>query len=276
MKYLLLAIALFQFSLVGSQVIWSADPNASTNLNDFFRRFDSGNYPRDYCYQNGDQISVAPSKVSTVNDTNYGEIWKINKPKKRKRGEFARAEGDKDCFIPEEGDNIYIGWRWKIDTEDNSTISKEVTVFQWKSEGSHSQNYPLNLEYDGDLTLNAWGPDYDNNTSQGAMRTVLWRKPVAQNTWVSIVIRIKVDKGDFGGIIQFWFNGEPQKLSNNQFNKYTVRLSDDKFKAFHRTNDGSGVYPKWGVYNKKSCDYNASVYFNELKIGEKLEDVLIF
>ncbi len=275
MKYLILVIALVQFSLASSQVVWYANPDTSSKPNDFFRRFDSGNYPQDFCYQSGDQNGVASSKVSTVNDANYGKIWKINKPKKRKRAEFARTEGDRDYFKPKEGDDVYIGWRWKIDTEDNSGISQEVTVFQWKSEGSHDQNYPLNLEYDGDLTLNAWGPDYNNSTSQASMRTVLWRKPVAQNTWVSIVIRIKVDKGDFGGIFQFWFNGEPQKLSNSQFNKYKVKLSDDKFKAFHRTNDGSGVYPKWGVYNKKSCDYNASAYFDELKIGKKLNDVLI-
>lgn len=276
MKKTLPFLALFClfFSATQAQVIWSADPNESTNVNDFFRRFDGGNYPSDYCYTSGDQAGVDPSNVTTTTDQEYGKVWKVNKPMNRKRGEFARTEGDVNFYAPAEGDDIYIGWRWKINTEDGNSITDEVTVWQWKSAGDHDQNYPLNMEYDGDLTLNAWGPDYANNSSQSSMRTVLWRKAVPQDTWVSLVVRIKVDKDDFGGLVQFWFNGEPQVLENANFNKYQVNLSSDKYTAYHRTNDGSLVYPKWGIYNKKSCSYNASAYFNEFKIGTSLNDAM--
>lgn len=274
MKKILFALTYLTFIHSQAQVIWSADPNASTNVNDFFRRFDGGNYPTDYCYTSGDEAGVDPSNVSTVTDPEHGKAWKVNKPQNRKRGEFARTEGDINFYAPAEGDDIYIGWRWKIDTEDATQISDEVTVWQWKSAGTHHQNYPLNMEYDGDLTLNAWGPDYDNNTSQSSMRTVLWRKAVPQDTWISLVVRIKVDKDDFGGLVQFWFNGEPQILGNANFNKYQVNLSSDNYTAYHRTNDGSEVYPKWGIYNKKSCSYNANAYFNKMKIGHSLNDVM--
>lgn len=274
MKKILLVLISFQFYLAESQVIWSADPSQSTNENNFFRRFDSGNYPSDYCSTVGDEAGVPPSTVTTTNDPVHGKVWKVNKPINRKRGELARAEGTLNSYTAKEGDDIYIGWRWKIDTENGAKITQESTVWQWKSEGTHDQNYPLNMEYDGDLTFNAWGPDYANNSSQAAMRTVLWRKAVPQNTWVTFVVRIKIDKDDFGGLVQFWFNGEPQKLTNAEFDKYQVNLSSDKYTANHRTNDGSGVYPKWGIYNKKSCEYNASAYFDEMKIGESLSSVM--
>lgn len=274
MRVLSLCLLVVSALQLSAQVIWFADPTQSTNENNFFRRFDSGNYPTDYCSTVGDEAGVSPSTVTTVNDSEHGKVWKVNKPKNRKRGELARAEGDVDFYAPKEGDDIYIGWRWKIDTENSAKITEESTVWQWKSEGTHDQNYPLNMEYDGDLTFNAWGPDYANNSSQAAMRTVLWRKAVPQNTWVTLVVRIKVDKDDFGGLVQFWFNGEPQKLTNAQFDKYQVNLSSDKYTANHRTNDGSGVYPKWGIYNKKSCEYNASAYFDEMKIGSSLNSVM--
>lgn len=257
-----------------AQVIWSADPNESTNVNDFFRRFDEGNYPQDYCKTPGDEAGVSHSGVTTLSDSTYGRVWKVNKPKNRKRGEFARTEGDKNFYEPSEGDDIYIGWRWKIGTEDGAKITNEVTVWQWKSISPHDQNYPLNMEYDGDLTLNAWGPDYANNTSQKSMRTVLWRKAVSQDTWVTLVVRIKVDKDDFGGLVQFWYNGVQQELDNTKFNKYSVKLSEDNLTAYHRTNDGKGVYPKWGIYNKKSCAYDASAYFDAMKVGKSLDSVL--
>lgn len=274
-RLLPLILLSFGFCLDASaQVIWSADPNESTNVNDFFRRFDEGNYPQDYCKSPGDEAGVAHSGVTTPTDPTYGRVWKVNKPKNRKRGELARAEGEVKFYEPSEGDDIYIGWRWKIDTEDGAKITDEATVWQWKSISPHDQNYPLNMEYDGDLTLNAWGPDYANNTSQSSVRTVLWRKAIPQDTWVTFVVRIKVDKDDFGGLVQFWYNGVQQELGNANSNKYRVNISEDKLTVSHRTNDGKGVYPKWGIYNKKSCAYDVSAYFHDMKIGRSLDSVL--
>ena len=273
-KSILVAFFTFISAPLSAEIIWSADPHKSTNVTDFFKRLDDGNYPKDYCVVEGDEKGITSSSVTVVKDEKLGKVWMINKPINRKRGEFARFEGKLDNFSPKEGDDIYVAWQWKIDTVDQAKIDKEVTVFQWKSASPHNQNYPLNMEYDGELTLNAWGPNYVENKGYHKRRTVLWRKAVPQNEWVSIVIRIKVDKDDFGGLVQFWFNGEQQILGNLESQSYQVKLSEDKKTVFHRTNDGSFVYPKWGAYNKKSCKYNINAYFHNMKVGTSLASAI--
>ncbi|EWH10536.1 hypothetical protein DS2_07878 [Catenovulum agarivorans DS-2] len=273
LQLVLVAFTLFA-QPISAEIIWSADPNKSTKVSDYFKRFDDGNYPQDYCVKKGDEKGVPSSTVSVVNDAKYGKVWQINKPIGRKRGEFARFEGQLNSLSPKEGDDIYIAWNWKIDTVDGAKINKEITVFQWKSAAPHNQNYPINMEYDGDLTLNAWGPDYVGNKSYSSRRTVLWRKALPQNEWVSFIVRIKVNKDDFGGLVEFWFNGEKQQLDNLESKKYQVKLSADKTTMYHRTDDGKFVYPKWGAYNKKSCKYNVNAYFHDMKVGTSLQSVL--
>lgn len=278
MKHLLITFVFFQFWTLNSQVIWSADPDTSTNPNSFFRRLDSGNYPQDYCYVTGDEQGVPSSKVTTVNDAEFGKVWKISKPKNRKRAEFARTEGDINYFAPKEGDDIYIGWRWKITS--TPTINEEVAVWQWKGSGSEDfhQNYPLNMEYDGDLTLNAFGPDWYGGNFPSSRKAILWRKTVPQDTWVTLVVHIKVSKSDKtakDGFVEFWFNGVKQTLNQGTSSLYKVDLSSDSKRAYHRTNDGTTVYPKWGIYNRNSCVFEANAYFDEMKIGHTLNDAVL-
>lgn len=271
---LLMALTTLPLFSLSAKIIWSADPNKSTEVSDYFKRFDDGNYPQDYCVSKGDEKGVTPSSVQVINDEKFGRVWQINKPIGRKRGEFARFEGEVNTLSPKEGDDIYIAWHWKIDTVDGKNIDKEVTVFQWKSASPHNQNYPINMEYNGELTLNAWGPDYTGEKSYSSRRTVLWRQAVPQNQWVSLIVRIKVNNEDFGGLVEFWFNGEKQALDNLQSKSYQVKLSQDKKTIFHRTNDGRFVYPKWGAYNKKSCRYNIRAFFYDMKVGTTLPSVL--
>ncbi|QIA65448.1 hypothetical protein GT360_18075 [Vibrio astriarenae] len=263
-----------ELSTVAGEVIWAANPEISSIVEDSFKRLDPGNYPQDYCWEVGDEEGVKASSASAIHDPQYGMVWKLNKPLMRKRAEFARAEGEVNNYSAKDGDDIYIGWRWKISTEDASEITDEVTVFQWKSAAPHDQNYPLNMEYDGTLTLNAFGPSYDGSGWPSQRRTVLWRQQIPQDEWVDFVVRIKVDRADFGGIVQFWYNGEQQVLENTQFKEYQVKLSDDGKIAFHRTGDGQFVYPKWGVYNRASCNYDASTYFGDMRIGKTLQSVM--
>ncbi|WP_394153758.1 heparin lyase I family protein [Vibrio maritimus] len=274
-KISLISVGLLLMSpLASADVIWSADPEVNAKVEDSFKRLDPGNYPQDYCWDRGDEAGVKESSVSTIDDPKYGTVWKVNKPKMRKRAEFARAEGQVNHYSAQDGDDVYIGWRWKIDTEDGSNIKDEVTVFQWKAAAPHDQNYPLNMEYDGTLTLNAFGPNYEGKGWPSQRRTVLWREEIPQDQWVSFVVRVKVDREDFGGIVQFWYNGEEQTLANTKFKQYEAKISKDGKTAFHRTGDGKFVYPKWGVYNRKSCNYDASAYFDDMKIGTTLESVM--
>lgn len=277
MKHILLAFVFLQIYTVNSQVIWSADPDRSASANSFFRRFDSGNYPQDFCYERGDEQGVTASNVTTYNDPVFGKVWKIIKPRNRKRAEFARTEGDINYFAPKDGDDIYIGWRWKITASPN--INNEVAVWQWKGERGTDfhQNYPLNMEYDGDLSLNAFGPDWYGGNFPSNRRAILWKKPVPENTWVSLVVHIKVSKEDKdarNGFVEFWFNGVKQTLNRGTSSLYKVNLSGDAKRAYHRTDDGVTVYPKWGVYNKNSCAFAANAFIDELKIGNTLVDAM--
>ena len=278
MKHLLIAFVFLQFFTLNSQVIWSADPDISTNPNSFFRRLDRGNYPQDYCYVLGDEQGVTPSNVTTVDDPEFGKVWKIIKPKNRKRAEFARTEGDINYFAPKEGDDIYIGWRWKISS--TPTFNVPVAVWQWKGSGTEDfhQNYPLSMAYDGDLTLNAFGPDWYGGNFPSNRKAILWSKTVPQDTWVSLVVHIKVSKLDKtakNGFVEFWFNGVKQTLNEGTSSLYKVDLSPDSKRAYHRTNDGTTVYPKWGVYNKNSCAFDANAYFDEMTIGLTLDDAIL-
>lgn len=251
---------------VSAEVLWHADPEKSTQVKTYFKRLDSGNYPQDYC--KGKHSEQTPT-VDVVDDKQFGKVWRVTKPVDRKRAEFARTTG----YIPKEGDDVYIGYRWKISAK--PSINDEVTVWQWKSSGEHNQNYPVVLEYDGHLSLNAFGQDSYGGKWPSTRRVVLWKQVVPQDTWVDIVIRIKhskADKSQKQGFVEFWFNGEKQELSQGDGKRYTVDLSEDKMRAYHRTGDGDQNYNKWGSYNLKSCKYDIQTYYGDMKIATSYAD----
>ncbi|NJM79163.1 MAG: T9SS type A sorting domain-containing protein [Flavobacterium sp.] len=267
----LLILLLMSVSMqsVQSQVVWYGDPNQS--VNSVFGRFDSGNYPQDAC-SGGDGTAV--SKAETTVDAVHGKVWRIYKPKKRKRGEFARTS-----YIPSEGETLYYGWRWKIEATPN--VTGGIAVFQWKTDGgnNNTQNYPLNMGYGGGkLTMNAYGPCYPTWSSCSGSITNrninLWSKPVNEGEWVSIVIKLKLDRDKNKGEVELWFNGEKQVLSNSPAPDYSINLSADKKTAYHKTFDGNVNYPKWGAYNSESCNYEVYAYFDEMRIGKSLASVL--
>ena len=265
---LLLLLMSVSIQSVHSQVLWYGDPNQS--VNSVFGRFDSGNYPQDVC-SGGDGTAV--SRAETTVDPVHGKVWRIYKPKKRKRGEFARTS-----YIPSEGETLYYGWRWKIEATPN--ITGGIAVFQWKTDGSNNtQNYPLNMGYGGGrLSMNAYGPCYPTwNSCSGSInnRNInLWSKPVNEGQWVTIVIKLKLDRDKNKGEVELWFNGEKQVLSNSPANDYSINLSADKKTAYHKTFDGNVNYPKWGAYNGESCNYEVYAYFDEMRIGKSLASVL--
>lgn len=275
--YILAFASLIFFTSVQAQVLWYGDPDEA--LNNVFYRFDtqiSGSQ------SNCSPLSSSVPTASTVNDSEYGKVWKINKQSNRKRAEFART-------IPanaSEGETYYYGWRWKVMS--TSQINGEVTVWQWKSasdSGSQpiEQNYPLNMEYDGThLTLNAYGT-YDLGGFQKSRSTVIWEKAINPGQWMSFVIKMKLERGNSisgGGYVEFWYNGVKQSLGNGNAPGVSNRLysvkynGSDNTRAYHRTMDGTVVYPKWGSYNQESCKHNITTYYDEMRIGRTLESVL--
>ena len=287
-KLLLVAILLSSYGLQ-AQVRWYADPDRSTNVNNFFRRFDP-----DASLQNQDcDPSTTNPTVNTTTDGAYGKVWRITKPKGRQRAELARTEGDLSTlgnFNHSAGRGYYYGWRWKINVDGTIASSDKVTVWQWKTAGSGgAQNYPLNMEYsNGTLLLEAWGPCLNSNGSvsnnwsncSGSIskrRTTLASVNVPENTWVDLVVRIVKDDDPDKGSVEFWVNGQKQTLGNSGADEYRVKLDASSKKAYHRTNDGSlnsahSVYPKWGSYNRKACKYKITTFYDEMRVASSLTD----
>ena len=211
--------------------------------------------------------------LTTVTDSQHGKVWRVRKPAGAKRAEISRAKG----YNQREGETIYIGWRWKIDVT-NAKPSNGITVFQWKTEGGGRQNYPFVFGYNGsNLSLNTYGPGrttWDEGGSIQRRKNTIWKKSVTEGKWVDIVLGIKVSKydgSDLGrkGYIELWFNGEKQTLTTeNGQTEYDITLSSDRKRAYHRTNDGSLTYPKWGAYNEGSRPYNVYAYFDEMRIAD--------
>lgn len=265
-------IVLGCFSL-DAQVLWYGDPNEDVRT--VFRRLDpdgNRNPTGNRCVDD----PTNPPKVSTPTDSLYGKFWRIDKPVSRKRAEFARTNG----FIPQQGKDYFIGWRWRINASPN--IDRDVTVFQWKTDqggdlSTNKQNYPFNLEYDGrELKLNAYGPAEPNWNRPGSItkrRTTLWTGEVEENEWVTFVFRVRVNRdfnsasGRYEGFIEFWFNGVKQTLMNSRVRDYQVALSGNKKRAYHRTNDGAEVYMKWGSYNENACDINIITDFDDMRVA---------
>jgi len=289
MIMLLLAFSILTVYSLQAQVRWYANPDASTKVNDFFRRFDP-----DASLRNADcNPSATNPTVSTVIDGDYGRVWRVTKPKGRQRAELARTEGDRSTlgnFNHRVGSGYYYGWRWKINVDGTIASSDKITVWQWKTAGSGgSQNYPLNMEYsNGRLYLEAWGPCLNSNGSVSSSwsncsgsitsrRTTLASVRVPENTWVDLVVRIVKDDDPSKGSVEFWFNGVKQTLGNIDADEYRVKLDRTSKKAYHRTNDGSlnsahSVYPKWGSYNRKACKYKITTFYDEMRVASSLAD----
>ena len=284
LKSLLVFSLFFAFQSFEAQVLWYGDPDLE--VRDVFRRLDpdgNSNPTGDRCVDDENN----PPTVSVLTDNEHGKYWRINKPVSRKRAEFARTTGDINSFVPQKGETYYYGWRWRITSEPNP--SGEITVFQWKTDDGgnidqNKQNYPFNMEYDGSiLSLNAYGPAEPNWNRPGSItqrKTTLWRSAVAEDTWVSFVIRINVDdtfdntNNRYMGYLEFWFNGEQQTLTNFDFNEYQVVLAESDTRAYHKTFDGIEVYPKWGSYNENACDLETNTDFNEMRIATTYEAAL--
>ncbi|MEO0331630.1 MAG: heparin lyase I family protein [Bacteroidota bacterium] len=256
-----------------AQVLWYGDPDQG--VRDVFRRLDpDGNRPPvapGRCVDDPNN----PPEVSTPTDPTYGKHWRIRKPVSRKRAEFARTNG----FIPREGDDIYIGWRWKMTS--SPALRDGIAVFQWKTDDGgdisrNKQNYPFNMGYDGTtLTISAYGPgnpDWREGSSITNRKTTIWERNVSPGQWVALVFRVKVSKNPDVGFIEFWFNGSKQTLKNAGFKEYQVKLGGDKKRAYHKTNDGKEVYMKWGAYNENACDYDITVNFDDMRVATTYDD----
>jgi hypothetical protein len=190
------------------------------------------------------------SFVAATNDPIYGPVWDFYKAVNDHRCEAHGAFG----FNPAIGQTYYIGWRTKFVMPVPLQLN---AIFQWKAYGTPQlQNYPITLAPDsgGNLSLNQFNP------SDAGGQTLLWSTPLVTNAWVSHVLAISVSDQDYGGYIEYWYNGAQQTFSTgtNQF--------------WCRTFDGTSVDPKWGAYGGDI--YTVIDYVSGLKIGTTYADVV--
>jgi hypothetical protein len=231
----------------------------------------------------------------------FGKVWSITKNEDRQRAEFARMRNsDGSMFEFVQGEEYYLGWRWRIN--DNDAITEDVTVFQWKTrdvnDPENTQNYPIAMEYDGTkLKLTLYAPNVDKDTGeqintgiQGPRQEIrgsvfarsdtIWEREILEDRWVDLVLRVKYDRGT-NGEVSLWYRGAQQRLTNTGDN-YQAPLSTDRRTAFHQTMDGNHdttqsnyeppIYPKWGVYNGNSCPWKVQVFLDEMRLADSFTD----
>ncbi|WP_143304674.1 heparin lyase I family protein [Chitinophaga vietnamensis] len=178
-------------------------------------------------------LNIEGSGTITVeNDATYGPVWKFYKPAGSHRTEGHGAQG----FQAVEGDDIYIGWRSKLDIPNNQNTN---AVFQWKAYGSGQpmlQNYPIVL------STNTSNVFHLMHYAPGKIGTEVWSTPLSANTWNSMVMRIKVSRDSSIGFIEFWYNGVKQTLVNGT-QRYPARTLDADY-----------CDPKFGVYGGDPAD----------------------
>lgn len=285
-KILLFTFLTLSFCMNMQAQVFNPDPNIA-DWSTYFSDFQIDTCPGG----NSNNIRI---ERPTGTDGVEGRSWKITSPSNGRRAELAFTKG----FKHNRGKNHYYSWRWRIDA--NSTITKDVTVFQWKTRnlGSFgtdgSQNYPLNMEYNnGQLKLyyfapcknssggfQNWGECKKSNGNQqfpSDRQYLLKSISVNENEWVELVLRIQRGEGESGstaGKVQLWVNGSLQQLTIPGTSSTTNNLEVKTDDAPNNSYNNDSVYPKWGIYNNNSCDYTIQTWTNSLRVYDTHTDAL--
>lgn len=292
LKLLILLVLVLGTYLHTNAQEWYADPNISGSSTVNKARKSVRLFQNESCEN---QTQKGSLQISTNTGGITGKSWKIVSPKNVLRTEFSRTTGTVNNFVHKKNKNYYYSWRWRVNVSESSfdNSNDEVTVFQWKTEGSSggSQNYPINMEYKKNtLTLNYFGPckvngqfknwltckkPNGNQAFPSDRRKILKSITVGENQWVDIVLRIQRganESGSGSGKVQLWINGTLQTLDGPNGTGKSITLKTDD--ADNQNITDSSVYPKWGIYNKKACKYNITTWTNELKIYDNWQDAV--
>ncbi len=214
----------------------------------------STTYPADTSlalHWNGD-ASLGPSvfkmreidslgSISVFEDSEAGKVWKLYKPIKNHRTEVHAAKG----FVAADGDDIYIGWRSRLDIPENAPT---FAVFQWKAYGDNmKQNFPLVFRTlaTGEIQLQYATPE--------KVHISIWATPLNRNVWNDFVLHLKISRDPKIGFVEFWYNGIQQQLAENSTRYYGCTL------------DAEHCDPKWGAYG--GDPYTITNYVAAPKIG---------
>lgn len=247
-----------------SEVIWYGDSEKSLQYS-FYR-----------VSREGDSGDPDPTgTITTIDDSEYGKIWKVFKPAGDKRCEFARTEGTGNKYRIKEGDRVYVGWRVKMHVSGDEK-PQGYAQFQLKTEGNGWQNHPVDMGFNPTAsTLNVSGiyPTDKPDASVSNRTTTFYTQIMKEDEWTEIVLGFNFSQDPNVSFVEVWINGVRRLLTDTDGKKV--------FKAYHRTIDrtvdNSGpatMYFKWGIYNAACKPYEVTAYFDEMRIGTALKDVM--
>lgn len=246
------------------ELIWYGDPNQSLSYS-----FYSMN-------RVGDTGDPAPTgTITTANDSEHGKVWKVFKPAGDKRNEFSRTEGKSNYYEIKEGDRIYVGWRVKTHISGNEKPGA-FAQFQLKTEDNGWQNHPVAMTFEPTnycLNINGIYPVSDPNASITNRKTIFYTGDMQEDKWTEIVLEFNFSNNPQVSFVEVWINGVRRLLTDKQNAKV--------FKAYHRTIDmktdnsaPAHMYFKWGIYDAACKPYDVTAYFDAMRIGKELKDVM--
>ena len=250
------------------KVFWYGDPK---------KEFYSSFY--NISKEGDDEYPKKEGTIKPIDDSDYGKIWEVHKPADNKRCEFARTEArnGENYYEINEGDRVYVGWRVKMDI-DGDVKPEAYAQFQLKTgDGNGWQNYPVSMNFDSNnYLLNVVGvypADKPDASMTESRKTYFCVSEMKENEWTEIVLGFNFSTNPEISFVEVWINGVRQLLTDGKGAKV--------FKAYHRTIDMKAdnsepahMYFKWGVYNKTCAPYNIYGYFDEMRVGKTLKDVM--
>ncbi|MGP3983090.1 hypothetical protein [Streptomyces sp. KR80] len=191
-------------------------------------------------WQGGDNLpgtgTCPDGSITWNNDAQQGRVIRFSVVERTGQNS-ERCEMAVARRLLSEGQTVYIGWKSKVVVP---TSSGWNGILQLKSHGDYVTGHPLNIGVSGgQLTLN----NFEDINGVETKRTV-WSRPLPQNTWFSIMLKIRYSENRSVGYVQVWYNGAWQTLANGS----TIH--------YGQTWDGSENNVHWGIY--RSDDVNGT------------------
>lgn len=260
---------------IDGEVIWYGDPTK-----EFYSSFYNVSKEGDSEY------TAKDGTIKAINHPDYGKIWEVHKPAYNKRCEFSRTEARNtdNSYEIKSGDRVYVGWRVMMDVR-SEVKPGPYLQFQLKTGKPQNapsgvengwQNHPVSIDFDSQnsqLIVSGIYPVDKPDASVSNRITTFCKAEMKELEWTDIVMGFNFSDDPETSFVEVWVNGVRQLLTDRNGNKV--------FKAHHRTidfkADNSGhahMYFKWGVYNKACAPYDVYGYFDEMRVGKTLKDVI--
>ncbi|MFJ4155068.1 hypothetical protein ACIPZF_09700 [Pseudomonas sp. NPDC089752] len=207
------------------------------------------------------RIELQPgSRIHVVQDAERGMVWLFDKPSNASDTDSYRCESNgiisqgKSYESWKERETYDISWSSKLDDTESSTFG-DFVIFQWKSYPEGIQNYPfLFTVHQNQLRL--------VHSNRAGKWIVVWRGSIESRKWFDVKVRVTLSKNELAGSLELSFNGEPQQFQRNREDE--AEISD--ILVCRTLDEGRGIYPKWGAYNRHQHLHAIKHYVDLMRI----------